>query len=345
MITNNDNVTLKIGTQAQVDSERELDAGKVVGQILIGSDTGNMYLNTSDSQTIQLGGNGENINLNPNQIIFPNGQLTTYPLGKVELENGSGVLIEPGGTLQDFFDKLVYEQNPTITEPSISLTFDQAGEYEVGTRIIPTYKATLNPGSYSYGPATGVTATSWMVSDIFENIVTTATGNFTELQVSDTISYTITARVNYGAGNIPLTNLKNEYPIGQILAGSKSAISQALTGYRNTFYGTLTSKENLTSNIIRHLNGKSNQDLFAGKSFTIAIPVNAMRVIIAYPATLRDLTSVKDVNGMSAEIVSSFKKQIIAIEGANNYTAIDYKVYYLDFANPNDKINKFIVTI
>lgn len=58
MITNNDNVTLKIGTQEQVDSERELDAGKIVGQILIGSDTGNMYLNTSDSQTIQLGGVG-----------------------------------------------------------------------------------------------------------------------------------------------------------------------------------------------------------------------------------------------------------------------------------------------
>ena len=75
MITNNDNVTLKIGTQAQVDSERELDAGKVVGQILIGSDTGNMYLNTSDSQTIQLGG-AQGVNFTTDETLtLENGKL------------------------------------------------------------------------------------------------------------------------------------------------------------------------------------------------------------------------------------------------------------------------------
>ena len=74
------------------------------------------------------------------------------------------------------------------------------------------------------------------------------------------------------------------------------------------------------------------------------IPVGAKCAIIAYPATLTDLDSVKDDNGLSAEIVSSFKKSTLDVEGANDYDAISYKVYRFDFG-ANGTLNKFIVTI
>lgn len=285
----------------------------------------------------------------PDQVIFPNGASTTYAIGKVKLTNGIGELVPKGGSLSDFFEKFVDEQPPTTTQPSVSLTFSQAKAYEVGTKVTPSYSASLNPGSYTYGPATGITAKSWEVSDNAStpNKATTASGSFPQFQVTDGISYKITAKATYDAGAIPVTNTGNAYSDGQIKAGSKSATSGAVTGYRNTFYGTLTAKTAPTSDVIRGLASKSNAAWSNGKSFTITVPVGALRVMFAYPATLRDVTSVKDVNGMNADITSSFtpSKTTVDVEGANDHTAISYKVYYLDFANANDTANKFTVTI
>lgn len=65
----------------------------------------------------------------------------------------------------------------------------------------------------------------------------------------------------------------------------------------------------------------------------------------AYPATLRDVSSVQDVNGMNAEVKTAFTKTVVSVEGANGYQAIDYKVYVFDMANANDTANTYKVTI
>jgi hypothetical protein len=70
-----------------------------------------------------------------------------------------------------------------------------------------------------------------------------------------------------------------------------------------------------------------------------------MRIVIAYPATLRDITSILDVNGMNAEILPSFTKSTLQVEGAEGYSAIDYKIYTLEYAKPNDKINTYNIQI
>ena len=64
-----------------------------------------------------------------------------------------------------------------------------------------------------------------------------------------------------------------------------------------------------------------------------------MRVVFAYPATLRDVTSVSDVNGLGAEVKTAFTKSVVSVEGANNYNATDYKVYVMDMAKANDTAN------
>ena len=281
----------------------------------------------------------------PDQVVFPEGAQTTYAIGKVKLVNGSAELVPAGGTLEDFFNVFVDEKTPAVTQPSVQLTFAQAKAYEVGTVVTPAYSAKLSPGSYSYGPATGVTASSWEVTDTEDNTLTAASGSFPALTVADDTSYKITAKASYEAGAVPVTNLGNEHTAGQIKAGTKQATSLAITGYRNSFYGTMAAKDEITSDVIRGLEGVSGAALANGSSFDVEIPVGAMRVVIAYPATLRDISSVKDVNGMSAEISSSFVPQTVSVEGANSYQAIDYKVYSLDFANANDTANTFTVTI
>lgn len=290
------------------------------------------------------GGTVEIDKIDPSKVVFPEDVLTTYEVGKIKLENGSATLIKKGETLRDFFNVFMDEKNPDITGPTVSLTFSQAKAYEVGTKVTPSYGAVLNPGSYSYGPDTGIVATAWEVTDTNGNKKTTASGSFPQIQVVDNLSYKITAKATHGAGAVPVTNAGNPYEAGKIAAGSKSATSGAMTGYRNTFYGTTTNKNALTSGTIRGLT-KSGRSLANGSSFNVSIPVGALRVVIAYPATLRDLTSVKDVNGMNAQIVSSFVKQTISVYGENNYTAISYKVYTLEFASANDKANTYAVTI
>lgn len=285
--------------------------------------------------------------IDPDTVIFPDGLNTTYAIGKVQLTNGMGTLVEPGGTLTDFFNIFVDEKNPSTTQPSVSLTFSQAKAYEVGTNVTPSYSAKLNPGSYSYGPDTGIVATSWEVTDTNGNSAVTNSGSFDEFQVTDDINYKITATATHGDGAIPTTNVGNEYADGQIKAGNKSATSGAVTGYRNTFYGTLTEKTELTSEIIRGLTSKSNKALAKGSKFDISIPVGALRIVFAYPAALRTegTSSVSDVNGMGAEISSGFSTRTIQVEGANGYTAIDYTVYVMDYAEANDTANTYTVTI
>lgn len=286
----------------------------------------------------------------PSKVVFPEDVYTTYQMGKIKPNGAMVKALDAGQTLADYFDLFVEDVAPEITQPSVSISFPKAGAYEVGTKITPAYTASFDPGSYQYGSVgdvdgTGVEATGWTVTDSRSNTSQSASGSFAELQVTDGISYKITATAKHGAGLVPEMNTGKEYPAGQIAAGTKSATSGAVTGYRNTFYGTLTAKSTPTSDIIRSLAGKSGKTLVNGNSFTVTVPVGALRVIIAYPATLRDVTSIKDVNGMNAEIKSSFTKSTLNVYGANSYTAISYKVYVLDFASALETANKFTVQI
>lgn len=283
--------------------------------------------------------------LDAEKVTFSSDLTTTTAIGNITLTNGQATIKANGKNLKQVWDMIfVKEKNPSTTQPSVSLTFDQAKAYEVGTKITPSYSASLKAGSYTYGPATGVTATKWTITDTRNNTKSASSGSFPELQVTDEINYTITAVAEHTAGAIPITNTGNEYASGKISAGSKSKTSSAVTGYRSTFYGTVENKNTVTSSIIRGLS-KTDKALVNGDTFTVAVPEGALRVIIAYPATLRDVTSIQDENSAYFNIADSFTLQTVNVNGANGYDAISYKVYTMDFANANDVANNFIVTI
>ena len=245
--------------------------------------------------------------------------------------------------LTEIFSKRLQPGTPTA--PAVTLTFGQAKAYEVGTTVKPTYSASLSAGSYTYGPATGITATSWEVTDTAGHTATTASGSFDDVVVADNTNYKITAKANYGEGAIAKDNLgDNSDPVVKIAAGSATKVSGAITGYRNSFYGSVTEKAEITSTIIRGLT-KSNKALVNGNGFTITIPAGAVRVIFAYPATLQDVSSVKDVNGLNAEIKSAFTQSTVTVAGAGADAGIAYKVYVTDFANAVEAANSYTVTI
>lgn len=287
-------------------------------------------------------------NYNANNVYFDKDLVITANIGVQTVgSTGSKTLATTGKNVKQVFDLIMAaEKNPSITQPSVSVTCSQMGNYEVGTQVTPQFSVSLNPGNYQYGPATGVTATGYTVTDSDDNTSDQASGSFPQITVEDGENYSISATVTHTEGAVPKTNLNNDYAAGKIAAGSKSGSKGTITGHRKTFYGTTTDKSAATTSaIIRGLSGKSETALKNGSTFTVSIPVGALRVLIAYPATLRDVTSIKDVNGMNAEIKPSFALSTVQVEGANGYTATNYKVYTLDFANANDTANTYSVTI
>jgi hypothetical protein len=283
------------------------------------------------------------------KVMFDSDLVFTYQFGKYTPTGGKVTVPADNKSLLDVLnDAYSEDKNPTVTQPIVSVSSTTAKAYEVGTSVTPQYSATFNAGRYEYGPnPTGAAITTWAASNnITADTRDTQTGTFPSYIVPDSSAYRITVRGTYSDGQVPITALEKPYPTGQIRGTTKSAQTGLITGYRNSFYGTLTDKTTtINSAAIRGLAQKSGKALANGNTFTVNIPVNAQVVLIAYPATLRDVTSIKDVNGLNADITSAFTKSAVNVEGAAGYTAISYKVYRLDFAKPNDTANKYTVII
>lgn len=259
--------------------------------------------------------------------------------------SGSGTIAAQGKTLKEFLSGLFAKaKDPTITQPSVSISLTGAGAKEVGSEFTPSYSVSFNAGSYQYGPATGVTAT-YAVSDTASHTATEASGSFAKFTVADTTNYKVSVVATHTAGVAPKNNLGRPVDAKKISAGTKSASSGNVTGYRNSFWGGVKSKEGTpTSAIIRGLAGKKNGNISAGNTGDAQERVGDMRVIIAVPSP-RTITSIKDVNGLNAEAFSAFTHITVNVEGANGYTAKSYNVYYKDNAAACDKANKWHFTV
>ena len=272
-------------------------------------------------------------NYSADNVYFEDDMLVTKEIGYITLTNGQGTIPSKGKNLSEVFEAMfVKEQNPTTTQPSVNLTFSQAGAYEVGSVVSPSYSATFNAGNYTYGPETGVTVTSWEISDTVGNTASTASGSFADVTVTDTTNYKITAKANHTEGAIPLTNKKNEYAAGQIAAGNKSKVSSAITGYRSFFYGVLDTSSTeapLTSEIVRGLTNGGAYN--ASKTFTLNGSATAKRIVIAIPSnsTRAGLKEVILTSAMNTPVTDSYVKTTAAVqvEGVNGATAVSYNIY------------------
>lgn len=286
-------------------------------------------------------------NYSAENVYFPEDLTATFELGNIELENGQATVSAKGKNVVEVWNAImVKEKNPTINQPSVNVSCPQAKAYEVGTTVNPTFTANLNPGKYEFGPATGITATSWVVKDTASHQQNSNTGSFDGFIVEDDTNYSITATATYEDGAIPKTNTGNDYAAGQIKAGSKSATSNKITGFRAGFYGSLTSKDGaIDSALVRSLPEKTTGAVRKGNKMIIDIPVGALRLAFAYDAALGEVASVTDTNGMGAEVKTAFTLHKVDVEGADGYTTKSYNVYISDLASANDTKNTYTVTI
>lgn len=288
-------------------------------------------------------------NYNADNVYFSEDLVYTANIGVLQVPaSGSGIIAAKNKNLTSIIKSTIAQaKDPSVSNPAAHVTLNQAGSKEAGTRLVPSYTASLTAGSYTYGPATGIVAETYSVTDGVEGheAQTTATGSFPEIQVTDGMNYKLSVSITHNAGAVPENNVGTEVPAKQIAAGTKTATSGSITAYRNSFYGSVTDKTApLDSAAIRALSGKSGRTNTAGNTFNASESVGAMRVIIAVPAP-RTCTSIKDVNGLNAEALSAFTKTTVNVEGANGYEAKAYNVYYKDNAAACDKANNWAVTL
>lgn len=275
-------------------------------------------------------GGAGGIDVDSSLVKFDEDFTFTYTFGKYVPDSSGQVNIPASGkTLnQLFLDAFAEEKNPTITQPSVGINANMMKAYEAGTTVTPSYVATLNPGNYQYGPATGITAQTWSVTFNGET-KDTATGEFNPIQVGeDKTNLKIEVTATYGDGTIPNTNLGSEYADGQIKAGSKKGASNAITSFRQIFYGVNDGTEPLTSVIVRALT-PTNKAAAGMTINSIKAHEGAKRIIIAIPQSsgLR-VTAANITSSLNADVTSSYVKQEpVQVEGAEGYTAVPYDCY------------------
>lgn len=266
-------------------------------------------------------------NYRADNVYFDDDITYTVGFGTLAKPSGSAKFNAKGKSLEQVLSSLMaQEANPSKTEPAVSFTTSTGlGTYEIGTKKNLTYAVSLSAGSYTYGPATGITAQSWSVA--CDGVTkTTANGTF-ENVVAEATAKKMVATATYGDGAIPVTNLGNEYPAGKILAGSKQANSGDYKGVRYMFWGPMTDAgAELSSANIRALAHKE-----AGSKKTLSTfgaGAGAKKVVVAVPAGYK-ITKVLMPSALNADVTALFVKQGTQsqVEGANAYAAAAYDVY------------------
>ena len=273
-------------------------------------------------------------NYNASNVYFDDDITYTVAIGTLAQPSGSAKFAAKGKNVEQVLSSLMaQEANPTKSNPAVSFTAEGGfGTFEIGTKKNLTYTAALSAGSYTYGPATGITAQTWEVSCTgVTGTKSTATGTF-ENVVAEATAKKITAKATYNEGAVPVTNLGNTYPAGKISAGTASKDSKTLTGVRHMFYGVVRSADfTLDSAHIRSLNHEA-ADKKTISTFTAGD--KALKVVVACPAGY-NVTKVTLPSAMGADATADFVKQsgTVQVEGAEGYTAAAYGVWVFEPAS------------
>lgn len=268
-------------------------------------------------------------NYNASNVYFDKDLTYTVQFGTLAQPSGSGTFSAAGKNVEQVLSSLMAkEANPSKSNPAVSFSVEEGfGTFEIGTKKNLTYTAALSAGSYTYGPATGITAQTWEVNCTgVTGTKSTANGTF-ENVVAEATAKKITAMATYNEGAIPVTNLGNPYPDGKIAAGSASKNSGELKGVRYMFWGPMTDADAaLNSANIRAL---AHKDAAGAKTLgTFGAGAGAKKVVVAVPAG-RKITKVLMPSALNADVTALFVKQgsQSSVEGAEGYTAASYDVY------------------
>lgn len=245
---------------------------------------------------------------------------------------------QPNTTLKTILNQMFVKIiQPTITQPSISISASGTKSVEAGTQVNITVTPTFNPGKYTYGPATGVTLQTYTLQQNLKGSTTTIVDaastaephTVQNITIEDGVTIQFNASCTHTAGAQPLDNSGAPATVQGIQAGTKSVSNQqAFSGFRKYFYGCKTTiTETVDSAYIRGLTGSSGA--YNNNSWNINVPEGTKEITIAVEdgKTLRNILYVE---GMNTDVLSTFTMTKVPVEGANGFTAKNYNVYRVE---------------
>ena len=267
--------------------------------------------------------------------------------GVTGLGIANGATISAGTSLDDFVKMVVQKAIPaTYTAPTVSIANNggqASGNVEAGTTISPKLKATFTKNDA--GDLTSI-AIKKGGTEVANGTESPLTYNGESVVIGDE-SITFTASATYGDAPVKTNNLGQESKENWFAGGTVNSGNYTITGKRNLFYGTgVGSVPEVTSDMVRGLTNKKLAPA-SGTSFNINVAVGQQYIVIAYPATLRDINNVTYVEANDSGMASSFTKTTINVadaRGGSNGT-MSYKVYTYAMAVPAAAAMTFKVTI
>lgn len=300
---------------------------------------------------------------------FKNDLTMTMQFGKYSPDATGSVTVPAEGMTaeQVLLNAFAEAKDPEVVQPKLTLSTSGNQSGEVGTQYtLPHATASVSTGSYQYGSedtsgnkytdtATGIVFTSIKVSS--EDPAKEATGSnsnnsvkltltSTELPDADRIFETDEQTINFSAEAVhpasvrtPVNNLGTKVDSKTITGPTTltKTASVKITGYRCWFtYVGSDCTSTVDSAFIRsNATNKGNHATAGDVTLTVRDGNLDKRVLIAIPATGKNLTKVIDVKGMGLDIFAGgkFTHKVVSVEGADGYSAIDYDVWVYENAN------------
>lgn len=267
--------------------------------------------------------------------------------GVTGLGIADGATISAGTSLDEFVRMVVQKAIPaTYTKPTVSIANNggqASGNVEAGTTITPKLKATFTKNDA--GDLESIV--------IKKGATEVATGTESPLAYDgeavvigdESIAFSATA--TYGDAPVKNNNLGQESTENWFAGGTANSGNYTITGKRNLFYGTgVGDVPEVTSDMVRALVNKKLAPA-AGTSFNINVAIGQQYIVIAYPASLRNINNVTYVEANDSGMASNFTLTTIDVADARggDNGAMSYKVYTYAMAVPAAAGMTFKVTI
>ena len=235
-----------------------------------------------------------------------NGKLTVIGGGDSEITQNITANIEVGGiangatiaqgtTLTEFAQKLLVKE----TAPTTTFSASGSGVKEVGTSVTPTLALTIT----GTGTGTPVSISFYNGSTLLETqSYVSGTNTYTHTMASAiTTTSTVKGVLNYKKSDNTNATVEKTATYTFVMASYSGAVTTAPTDKA----GIVALTKNVKS----------------GKGFTTTFNLSNQRACYCYPASMGNLTSIKDANNF--EYISSYTKTTVDVDGTN------YNVYTL----------------
>lgn len=267
--------------------------------------------------------------------------------GVTSLGIANGETIPSGKSLDEIVKMLVQKAVPaTYTRPSLSLGNNggvAAGNVEAGTTVTPKLKAT-----FSQNDAGALTAISISKGETVVKDGTVSPLDYVgdDIVIGDeTVSFTASA--TYGDAPVKKNNLGDDSKENWFAGATIKSSAFSYVGKRNLFYGTgVGEMPELISDVIRALVNKKLAPA-NGLTFTMNVDVGQQYILIAYPATLRDINNITYVEANDSGMAENFTKETVNVADARGSEEglMEYKVFSYKMAVPAAAAMTFKVTI